>query len=89
MGDGVSATNANEYLDLLSQNYVAQQSWRFSWFDVFNTFDPNVVGLYDIYLKAYIAEFGVLIAETHIQISVGGAVGTEAASWGNVKSLYR
>lgn len=88
-GDGVSATNSTEYLNLLSQYYVAQQSWRYSWFDAFGTFDPSVVGVYDIYLKAYIAEFDVLIAETHIQISVGGAVANEDVSWGSIKSLYR
>jgi hypothetical protein len=88
-GGGVTATNETEYLTYLSQYNVAQQSWRYDWFDAFATFDPSEVGVYDIYLK--MINFGTVYAHTHIQVHVsyGEPVATEAASWGQVKSLFR
>lgn len=86
-GGGVSATNATEYATYLSQYNVAQQSWRYSWFDAFSTFDPTVVGVYDIYLKAFLN--GVEQGYTQIQVYVGATVSNEDAAWGQVKSLYR
>ncbi len=89
-GGGTSATSPAQYLTFLSQYNVAQQSWRFSWFDAFSTFDPNVAGVYDIYLKA-ISSGGVTVAETHIEVyvSYGTPVAVENETWGGVKSLYR
>ncbi len=86
-GGGVTATNATEYLNYLAQYNVAQQSWRYSWFDAFGTFDPNEIGVYDIYLK--LISSGTVVAETSIQVFVGDTIGNEDASWGEIKSLYR
>lgn len=88
-GDGVVAADATEYLSFLSLYNVAQQSWRYSWFDFNGTFDPNEVGIYDIYLKAFAA--GTEIAHTHIQVhaSYGDPVANEDANWGEIKALFR
>ncbi len=88
-GGGVSAASPAEYLTFLSQYNVAQQSWRYDWFDSFNIFDPSDVGVYDIYLKAFSS--GTEVAHTHIQIHVsnGQPVANEDASWGKVKTLFR
>lgn len=88
-GAGVSATTEAEYLDYLSLYNVAQQSWRYSWFDAFGTFDPNEPGVYDIYLK--MISYGTVYAHTHIQVHVGYGepVASEDTTWGSVKSLFR
>lgn len=54
-GGGTSATDAMQYLSLLSSNNLVQNSWRYDFFDEapFNTFDPDEVGQYEIYLAAF------------------------------------
>ena len=88
-GGGVVATDPSSYLTYLTTLNVAQQSWRYSWFDVFGTFNPSEDGVYDIYLKAF--DDGIQIAHTHIQVHVsfGEPVATEDASLGTIKALFR
>lgn len=86
-GAGVEAVDSPTYLSNLASLNVAQNSWRYSWF--VPGFDPNVVGIYDIYLKAFLG--GAEVAHTQIQVHVsyGEPVANEDASWGNVKALFR
>ena len=88
-GAGVEAGDEATYLANLASLNVAQQSWRYSWFDAFGTFDPSEVGVYDIYLKMFLG--GTAYAHTHIQVYVysGEPVTNEDATWGQVKSLFR
>ncbi len=74
-GGGISASNASDYLDLLEDNNVAQNSWNYEFFDdipPFSGFDPTVDGNYIIYLLARNAE-GEVVARAEIQILVGDA----------------
>jgi hypothetical protein len=87
-GAGVEAGDAPTYASYLQTYNVAQQSWRYSWFDGFSTFNPNDTGVYDIYLAAF-APGGNEVARTQIQVYVGATVANEDAAWGQVKSLYR
>jgi len=82
-GDGAT------YVNYLSLYNVAQNSWNYEFFNdgPFAGFDPNVPGVYDIYLKAFLG--GNQVAHTAIKILVGGAVDNETTSWGEVKSLFR
>jgi len=52
-GGGTEATNASQYATLLAANNVAQNSWRFSFFNEPPfSFDPNAIGRYDVRLTA-------------------------------------
>lgn len=88
-GADVTAGDGPTYVNYLSIYNVAQNSWNYEFFNdaPWNTFDPALPGVYTIYLKAF--QGGVEVAHTEIQILVGGAVGVEASSWGEVKSLFR
>jgi hypothetical protein len=53
-GGGAEATNAPTYASLIAGNNVAQNSWRLSFFNEPPfSFDPNVIGRYDIRLTAF------------------------------------
>lgn len=86
-GAGLVATTPTEYSDFLGMYNVVQQSWKYHWF--VSSFDPEVPGIYDIYLKAI--AYGQVWGHTQIQVHVGYGepVATEAATWGQVKSLFR
>lgn len=77
------------YTTYLSTYNVAQNSWNYEFFNnpPFDSFDPTVPGVYDIYLKAF--QGTTEVASTSIKILVGGAVDSETSSWGAVKSLFR
>ena len=85
----VVAGDNTTYVNYLSLYNVAQNSWNYEFFNdgPFAGFDPNVPGVYDIYLKAFLD--GTQVAHTSITILVGGAVDNETTSWGEVKSLFR
>lgn len=70
-GAGVEAGNETQYLDLLENNNVLQQSWRYSFFSVFpplNLYDPDVPGLYTVYLLA--KDKGKVVARSEIQVLI-------------------
>lgn len=57
-GGTVIPNNVNDptgYATLLANNNVAQNSWNYEFFNEppYDFFDPNIVGAYDIYLKAF------------------------------------
>ncbi len=63
-GGGTVATSEAEYLNLLANNNVAQNSWQFLWEGA--SIDPNVNGTYGIQLTAYSGQ--VAVASTHISV---------------------
>jgi len=89
-GTVVSDATPLVYAANVSAYNVAQNSWSYEFFNnaPFNTFDPTVDGVYEIYLKAFDAA-GNEVAHTAISIVVGNAVGNEDATFSAVKSLYR
>jgi hypothetical protein len=77
-GAGVEATDNASYVALTQNNNVAQQSWRYDFFDdgsLFDPcdyiFDPNVDATYTIYLSATDPGNGIEIARSTIDIIVG------------------
>lgn len=69
-GAGTEAGNRPDYLDLIANNNVAQNSWNMEFFD--NTaagfpFNANVAGTYTFQLTAF--NGGSQIAQTHINVS--------------------
>lgn len=72
-GGGTEATNATDYSNLLANNNVLQQSWRYAFFASLPGFsyNPEIPGTYDIYLKAFDANGGQ-VAGTSIQVLIGG-----------------
>ena len=88
VGTVVVAGDGPTYTGYLSTYNVAQNSWNYEFFNNDpNVFDANDVGVYEIYLKAF--QGSTEVAHTSITILVGGAVPTEPATWGGVKSLFR
>jgi len=72
-GEGAEASSAANYANLLASNNVLQQSWRYAFFPSPPfpfTYDPNVAGTYDVYLKAF-NESGQ-VASTNIQVLIAG-----------------
>ena len=68
-GGGTEATNAATYAPLVAGRNVAQNSWRFSFFNEPPfTFDPNAIGRYDIRLTAF--DGPNVAAQVGIQIKV-------------------
>jgi len=69
-GSGTETNDATTYAALLADNNVLQQSWRYAFFasPPFFTYNPNVAGTYDVYLKAF-NESGQ-VASTRIQVLV-------------------
>lgn len=89
-GTVVVAGNATDYNNYLGTYNVAQNSWSYEFFNntPFDTFDPTVDGVYEIYLKAFDGT-GAEVAHTAISIVVGNAVANEDATFGQVKALFR
>ncbi len=76
---GIEAANIVDYLNLIDQNNIAQQSWRPSWF--LTGFNPNLDATYSFFLAAFDA--GVEVGRTEMQVIVGrggAAVVPEPAS---------
>jgi hypothetical protein len=76
-GGGTVAVDAADYEDLIAAENVAQNSWRYDFFNGMGTelqdFDPALDGTYAIYLLARDAE-GAVVARSDIQILIGDAV---------------
>lgn len=72
-GGGVEAINAAEYANLIANNNVAQNSWRYAFFpiDALAGYNPEVPGNYVVYLLARNGD--EVVARTKIQILIGGA----------------
>jgi hypothetical protein len=89
VGTIVTAGDAATYAGYLSTYNVVQNSWSYEFVNnaPFDTFDPDLDGVYEIYLKALLN--GAVVAQTQITIVVGSAVADEAATWGAVKTLFR
>ena len=83
-GGGTSADtddmDPSDYIALLASNNVAQNSWRYDFFnspaltgnEAIRGFDPTAVGNYHIYLAAFDGD-GNEVARTDIQMLIGGA----------------
>lgn len=75
-GGGTVAVDAADYLGLIAAENVAQNSWRYDFFNGMGTelqdFDPALDGTYAIYLLARDAE-GAVVARSDIQILIGDA----------------
>lgn len=75
-GGGTVAVDAADYEDLIAAENVAQNSWRYDFFNGVGTalqdFDPALDGTYAIYLLARDAE-GAVVARSDIQILIGDA----------------
>ncbi len=69
-GGGAVAANPTEYGTFISNNNVAQNSWKPHWFFPPSSFDPTVDGTYNLYLTAS-DQAGSQLARTDIQIIVG------------------
>jgi len=70
--DDLPRTDA-QYADLIAQNNVAQNSWRYAFFVAAPpplVYDPNVAGTYDVYLKAF--NGSTQVASTSIQVIIAG-----------------
>jgi hypothetical protein len=69
-GAGVEAIDAPSYSALLANNNLLQQSWRYAFFPIspLDTYNPDVPGLYDIYMKVILN--GVEVAKTTITIII-------------------
>jgi len=70
-GAGVEATSVPQYVNLIANNNLAQNSWQLNFFSglLSPPFDPNENGIYTIQLAAYQASQQV--AETSIKVYVG------------------
>jgi len=72
-GAGTVASNAVDYSNLIDNNNVAQNSWRYDFFDEPGTplegFDPTVPGRYTIYIQAM--DGATVVARSQIDIVVG------------------
>jgi len=66
-GQGVEATTAAEYNQLLTSNNVVQQSWSYGFFPL-TGFDPLDIGLYTINLEVF--DGGTSLAKSSININV-------------------
>ncbi len=65
-GNGTVALDDPHYLNLISNNNVAQNSWAFHWFDLI---DPMITGLYRIELAAFALD-GQLLSSSGINVQV-------------------
>jgi len=79
-GGGTSAGDAPTYLALLAANNIAQNSWTYEFFNdtPYDTFDPNVAGRYEVYMRAF--DGATQVAESAITIIVadGATLSLEA-----------
>ena len=69
-GAGTVAVDAASYAALLANNNLLQQSWRYAFFPIapLDTYNPNISGLYDVYMKVMLN--GVEVAKTTITIII-------------------
>lgn len=70
-----SADDAVNYVTRISQYSVAQQSWQYGFFNLggnylFNDFDPNVSGVYNVYLKVLEKETRKELAKVSIHFLI-------------------
>ena len=76
-GSGTVAGNATQYQNLIAASNVAQNSWRYDFFNGAGTalqnFDPTVPGRYTIYLEVKDPDSGAVLARSEIDILVGDA----------------
>ncbi|MFC3193733.1 cadherin-like domain-containing protein [Marinicella sediminis] len=70
-GGGNEATDATEYLNLLDNNNVLQQSWRYAFFPLapLDGYNPNSPGTYNVYLAIKDLN-GVEIARNEIVVNI-------------------
>lgn len=71
-GSGVKAADGNEFTSLISENNLAQNSWKPHWFII--PFDPTIDGTYDISISARSIDATLdpkLLAMNTIQVIVG------------------
>ncbi|MBS3824570.1 MAG: right-handed parallel beta-helix repeat-containing protein, partial [Wenzhouxiangellaceae bacterium] len=76
-GDGTVATDGTSYQTLLADNNVAQNSWRYDFFNgdgtALENFDPTVNGRYAVYIQAMDPTTNEVLARSYIQILAGDA----------------
>ena len=84
-GAGVQAANPTDYANLIGSNNVAQNSWRYDFFNdgpfaegPLGNFDPAEEGTYTVYILARDAE-DVVVARSQIQFLIGSAVAGDVA----------
>jgi hypothetical protein len=68
-GGGTEATDQSSYNNLIANNNVLQQSWRYAWMPV--TYDPDIPGIYDVYFLAKNSGGTVVVARTDIRVLIG------------------
>jgi hypothetical protein len=67
-GQGAEATDQASYLNLIANNNLAQQSWRFNWYAA--PFNPNVSGSYTFALEAYNGLTRLAATEMTVNVAV-------------------
>lgn len=87
-GGGTEAVSAANYATLLAGNHVAQNSWRYTFYDGPGfTFDANATGTYDIRLTAF--QGVTQVAQVTIKILVDGFVTPDVINGsGNANGSY-
>lgn len=81
---GTEATSNAEYLNLISLNNVAQQSWKAAWY--VTGYDPTVDGTYDFKLTAFQKGTRTELASTSIQV-IQGKGGSPVPDAGSTAAL--
>lgn len=76
---GTVATDAAVYLTLVSNNNLAQNSWKPHWF--IPGFDPTVDGQYEFYLAAIDGTTEVARTQISVIVGDGAVVPVPAAAW--------
>lgn len=73
-GEGVIATSPADYLSLLANNNVLQQSWQYAFFPflALDSYNPDIPGTYAVYLLARDSG-GSVVARSDIQVLIEGA----------------
>ncbi|MEN1728240.1 MAG: DUF11 domain-containing protein [Pseudomonadota bacterium] len=73
-GGGTSAGDPATYLNLITNNNVAHQSWRYDFFPIgpLANFDPTIPGTYRVYVAAFNGD-DVQVARSEIEFLIGGA----------------
>lgn len=76
-GGGTEAGDAETYANLISDDNVLQQSWRYAFFPFppLDGYDAAIPGTYAIYLLAKDSD-GAVVARSDIQVLIGGAEST-------------
>ena len=97
-GAGVEATSNAEYLSLLANNNVLQQSWRYEFFSAIpplTGYDADEPGVYTVYLLARNGK-GKVVARSEILVLIGLSAGLPASmgeckkgGWQAFDSLFK